>query len=107
MQPALRHATQHNPAQRFCLWLLAAMAILLVVSVLEAGHIHGAFAQEDTHCTLCQHSVALDQTLAPSTSFVLPRTLSALIFAHCLCIILNANAYFARIRAPPLKIYRR
>jgi hypothetical protein len=94
----IRHFTQ-----RLRLWLIAAAAVLLVTSVLEAGHAHGVFSDVDEHCAICQHSVALDKTLVTSTPFIAPLLLAVFAFTFFTRIAPNLNHRFAQIRAPPVK----
>ena len=91
---------------RLRFWITAAAAILLLMSVLEAGHAHGVFTTQDDHCVLCQHSVALEKTLlqthAISISFLLNFFGFAVIFLH----FSDTTFSFAQIRAPPVNLHR-
>jgi hypothetical protein len=91
----IRNSTHH-----LRLWLIAAIAVLVFTSIIEAGHIHGTFAETDNHCALCQHSASLDKALTTNTNFVAPLFLtlfSVLVLTHFAATL----AYrFAPIRAP-------
>jgi hypothetical protein len=89
------------------LWLIAAAAVLLLTSVLEAGHVHGIFTQTDDQCTLCQHSVSLDKTLSTSTQIIIPLLLATLAFGLIQSFIPTLEAHFALIRAPPRSLHTR
>lgn len=96
MTDFFRHFTR-----RYRAWLIAVAAILLVISILEAGHAHGVFAPEDDHCTLCQHSFALGKTLLCSTGFILPLLLGIVTYISYIRFTPSLNHHFAAIRAPP------
>ena len=87
------------------LWLLAAAAMLLLTSVIEAGHVHGVFTQTDDQCALCQHSVSLDKTLGTPTQIIIPLLLTALAIGLIQSFIPTLEAHFAPIRAPPLSLH--
>jgi len=88
------------------LWLIAAAAILLITSMLEAGHVHGVFVGVDEHCTLCQHSVALDKFLTDQIHLVAPLLLAVLAFTLHVRTAYRRLIHFALIRAPPLALHR-
>lgn len=83
------------------LWLLAAAAMLLLTSIIEAGHIHGTFVDTDDHCILCQHSTALDKTLATANAIVIPLLLAIFVPALLAGFSPSITRHFALIRAPP------
>jgi hypothetical protein len=86
------------------LWLNAVVAVLLLTSVLEAGHVHGVFTATDDNCTLCQHSIVLDK--APTTiSIVFPLLLVVFATRHVESLIARFNIHPAHIRAPPAHLH--
>ena len=89
------------------LWLLAAGAVLLLTSVLEAGHVHGVFSANDDTCTLCQHSVALGKALNSITSIVIPVQLAVFVISRIESISSHSNIHPAHIRAPPAQLHIR
>jgi len=89
------------------LWLLAAGAILLLTSILEAGHVHGVFSATDDSCTLCQHSVALDKALNSITSIIIPVLLAVFVTSRIESIISHSNTHPTHIRAPPAQFHIR
>ncbi len=97
--------TRHS-IHRLRLWLIAAAAILLITSVLEAGHVHGIFAEADAHCTLCQQSVALDKFLSNDIYVVAPLLLSLFTLTLHTRITSRGCIHFALIRAPPIALHR-
>ena len=54
----IRHSTQ-----KLRIWLTAAAIVLLLTSVLEAGHGHGVFVPADDTCAICQQFVSVDKIL--------------------------------------------
>jgi hypothetical protein len=96
MSTFIRQSTKH-----LRLWLLAAAAMLLLTSIIEAGHIHGTFVDTDDHCVLCQHSTALDKTLATANVFVIPSLLAIFVPALLAIFTPGIARRFAPIRAPP------
>lgn len=98
----IRHSHKH-----LRLWLLAAAAVLLLTTVIEAGHAHGIVSDLNDNCVLCQHSDVLDQQILVGDSF------TPLAFATCLICI--ATLFFTqlkhretfRIRAPPSQLHTR
>jgi hypothetical protein len=94
-------------SQQLRLWLIAAAAVLALTSVLEAGHVHGVFTQADDHCTLCQHSVALDKILNTANVLVIPLLLASFVVSLAESFISTQNVHFARIRAPPAQLHTR
>ncbi|RYY01277.1 MAG: hypothetical protein EOO53_18530 [Gammaproteobacteria bacterium] len=89
------------------LWLIAAAAVLMLTSVLEAGHVHGVFTQVDDNCTLCQHSVALDKILNSTTAIVIPLLLAVFVVSRVEAFISHRNSRFTLIRAPPAQLHTR
>jgi len=102
MSNIIRHSTH-----RFRAWFIVIAAILLVTSILEAGHVHGVFTPEDDHCTLCQHSIALDKTLLSSSSFIVPLLLTTLAYIGYTHFTPALAHRFALIRAPPQQLQHR
>lgn len=95
------HALIRHSTQRCRTWLIALAAILLVTSILEAGHAHGVFSAEEDHCSLCQHAIALDKVLPDSLGFIQPLLLNTLACASYIHFTPGIDHYFALIRAPP------
>lgn len=83
------------------LWLLATAVVLLLTSVIEAGHVHGTLAEANDHCVLCQHSAAMDKAPLDSASLLLPLLVTAFIPALLVSFGYQTSACFALIRAPP------
>lgn len=93
--------------QQLRLWLIAAAAVLALISVLEAGHVHGVFSQTDDHCTLCQHSVALEKILNSASFMVIPVLLASFAISSVERFISIQRSHFALIRAPPTQLHTR
>lgn len=91
--------------QQVRLWLIAASAILLLTSVLEAGHVHGVFTQADDQCTLCQHSVSFDKALNSPALLIIPLLLAAIAISLVESFIPTHHSRFAPIRAPPAQLH--
>lgn len=102
MLTVIRHSIH-----RFRAWLIAIAAILVIASVLEAGHAHGVFTPNDDHCTLCQHAFALDKTLLSSASFIVLLLLAVVTFRDNPNFIPTISHHFALIRAPPQPLQHR
>jgi hypothetical protein len=98
----IRHSTH-----RLRVWLLAAAAILLVTSVIEAGHAHGIFTQVNDNCILCQHSVALDKVLISSAFSSIALLFFVFVFKDLPQFTPTQKHGFALIRAPPASLHRR
>ena len=94
-------------SQKLRLWLIAVAAVVLLTSVLEAGHAHGALTATDDNCTLCQHSVALDKILNSAILTAIPLVLMTFVIGHIKFLISHVNTHPARIRAPPLQLHIR
>jgi|GEM_PF-913384 len=86
---------------RLRLWLLAAAAMLVLTSVIEAGHMHGVFTEVDDHCVLCQHSASLDKTPLTQASIALPTLIMVLGVVLLLHTVYCQQHSFTPIRAPP------
>jgi hypothetical protein len=88
-------------------WLMAAAAVLLLTSILEAGHGHGVFVPADDTCAICQQVIGLDKTLI---SQLVP---ALLLLVTVLALSLSVSASpriatpFAHIRAPPTQLHSR
>ena len=88
-------------------WLMAAAAVLLLTSVLEAGHGHGVFVPADDACAICQQVIGLDKTLISQQAPLL------LVLVAVLALNLSISASpliatpFAHIRAPPTQLHSR
>lgn len=93
----IRHSTR-----RYRAWLIALAAILLLTSILEAGHNHGTLAPEDTHCALCQYAFHLDKLPASDMGFILPLLLAVVIHISRPGFNPSLDHCFAAIRAPPV-----
>jgi hypothetical protein len=102
MLTSIRQSTQ-----QLRLWLIAAVAILALTSILEAGHVHGVFTQTDDQCALCQHSVALDKALTTSAEIIIPLLLAVFTFNFIQVFIPQQQRHIARIRAPPAQLHTR
>lgn len=89
------------------LWLIAAAAVLLLTSVLEASHGHGVFVPADDTCAICQHSIGFDKALINHSTPSLPLLIAAAIA----CIVITASPFnpapFTQIRAPPTPLHNR
>jgi hypothetical protein len=96
----IRHSTH-----RLRFWLLAAAAILLITSVIEASHVHGIFSQADDNCILCQHTVALDKVLVGAALINECLLFSVLAFTVLNHFTPRLKQHFALIRAPPVISY--
>jgi hypothetical protein len=83
------------------LWLTAAAAILALMSVLEAGHVHGVVSGADDHCTLCQQSVALDKILTNTNLIFITAIVTTFAVKLAVVFLPRHHAHFALIRAPP------
>src|SRR6478735_1496868 len=83
------------------LWLLAAAAVLLFTSIIEAGHIHGTFVDTDDTCVLCQHSTTLDEVLISTNVVVILFLLATFTSALSAGFTPGITRPFALIRAPP------
>jgi hypothetical protein len=87
--------------RRLRLWLIAAAAILLFTSILEASHVHGIFTSVDDDCILCQHSVALDKLFSSPTIIALALVITAVVFSLVIQFVPSTQYRFSCIRAPP------
>lgn len=96
MFTAIRHSTR-----RYRAWFITLAAILLVTTILEAGHAHGVFAAEDDHCALCQHAFAQNKILTDSPDFIFPLVLCILVGLIYNQLIPATKLQLASIRAPP------
>jgi hypothetical protein len=94
-----------QPTRSLRLWLIAAAAVLLLTSVLEAGHVHGVFSPTDDQCALCQHSVSLDNPLSTPAQIIIPLLATMLVLGPIESFIPSLNAHFALIRAPPKSLH--
>jgi hypothetical protein len=92
---------------RLRLWLIATAAVLLLTSILEAGHGHGVFSASDDNCILCQHSVALDKTLSQAISIVVPVLLMVFAISRTDPFIPATSIRATHIRAPPAQLHTR
>ena len=87
---------------RIRLWLLAAAAVLLLTSVIEAGHAHGLVTEANDHCVLCQHSDILAQLPLTANDLPLPSLLEVALVSLIVCLTLPAVRSNTPIRAPPV-----
>ncbi|MET0355347.1 MAG: hypothetical protein ABW044_01150 [Cellvibrio sp.] len=87
------------------LWLVATAAVLLLASILEAGHAHGTFTAPDDNCALCQHPVALDKVLAGATMLFIALLLVACVGNPTTAFISSVNINPTQIRAPPTQLH--
>lgn len=98
----IRHSTQ-----KLRIWLTAAAIVLLLTSVLEAGHGHGVFVPADDTCAICQQFVSVDKILFSQQA---PLVLMlAILVASALSIpaIPRITTPFSHIRAPPTQLHSR
>jgi len=87
-------------------WLMAAAAILVLTSVLEASHVHDVFTPVvDDHCALCQHPVVLDKILNTTALLLLPTLLAVYVISQIAAFVPTHNFCFALIRAPPAPLH--
>lgn len=88
-------------------WLIASAAVLLLTSILEAGHGHGVFVPADDTCAICQQVIGLDKTLISQ----LVPVLFLLVAAQILSLSISASPLiatpFTHIRAPPTQLHSR
>ncbi|RYY73720.1 MAG: hypothetical protein EOO52_17075 [Gammaproteobacteria bacterium] len=93
--------------KRLRLWLVTAAVVLLLTSILEAGHGHGVFTAPDDNCILCQHSVALDKILTQSVLIVIPLLLLVFASSYRDLLIPQLKVCSTHIRAPPVQLHAR
>lgn len=97
----------HRLTQKIRPWLLAAAAIFALVSVLEAGHVHGVFSQADDQCTLCQHSFTLDKAANSPTYALFAVLLATVVILFIPQFRSYSTLERALIRAPPAQFHTR
>ncbi len=88
-------------------WLIAAAAVLLLSSVLEAGHGHGVFTPADDACAICQQVSSLDKTLIGQPAPALLLLVSALALSFNISASPRITTPFTHIRAPPTQLHSR
>ncbi|HOY22535.1 MAG TPA: hypothetical protein PK002_05240 [Cellvibrio sp.] len=98
-----RFIRQSTPKLR--LWLIAAAAVLLLTSVLEAGHGHGVFVPADDTCAICQQVSGLDKTLFSKLAPVLIVLAAALPLNFSVSASPHIATPFTHIRAPPTQFH--
>jgi hypothetical protein len=88
-------------------WLMAAAVVLLLTSILEAGHGHGVFVPADDTCAICQQVIGFDKVIFGKLELLL--TLPIIVFVLTFCISTNPRTAtpFAHIRAPPAQLHSR
>jgi hypothetical protein len=82
-------------------WLIAAAAILLLTSVLEAGHGHGVFVPADDNCAICHQVTGLDKALISALAPALFFLIAALSPGFSIFASPRITTPFIHIRAPP------
>ena len=102
MLDLIRHSHKH-----LRLWLIAAAAVLLLTTVIEAGHAHGIVSDLNDNCVLCQHSDVLDQQILVGDTFTPLADVAGLICITTLCFVLHSSCETFRIRAPPTQLHTR
>lgn len=88
-------------------WLIAAAAVLLFTSILEAGHGHGVFVPADDNCAICQQVIGFDKTLLSKLVPVLLLLIAALPLSFSISASPRIPTPFAHIRAPPAQLRSR
>ncbi len=88
-------------------WLLAAAAILLLTSVLEAGHGHGVFVPADDTCAICQQVIGLDKILISQLVPAILLLVTTLALSPSIAASPRIATPFTHIRAPPVPLHRR
>lgn len=88
-------------------WLIAAAAVLLLTSVLEAGHGHGVFVPADDTCAICQQGIGLDKTLINQLVPVPLLLVAVLAISFSIFASPRITTPFAHIRAPPTQLHSR
>jgi hypothetical protein len=86
---------------------MAAAAVLLLTSVLEAGHGHGVFVPADDACAICQQFIGFDKTLISKLVPVLVLLVAALTLTFNISASPRIATPFAHIRAPPTQLHSR
>ena len=88
-------------------WLMAAAVVLLLTSILEAGHGHGVFVPADDTCAICQQVIGFDKVIF--SKLVPQLTLPIIVLVLTFCISTNPRSVtpFAHIRAPPAQLHSR
>jgi hypothetical protein len=88
-------------------WLMAMAAVLLLSSVLEAGHGHGVFVPKDDTCAICQQVIGLDKTLLNTLAPILVLLVAVLTQIVSLSASPSITTPFTHIRAPPAQLLSR
>jgi hypothetical protein len=88
-------------------WLIAAAAVLLLTSVLEAGHVHGVFVPVDDTCAICQQGIGLDKTLINQLVPVPLLLVTVLAISFSIFASPRITTPFTHIRAPPTHLHSR
>ena len=92
---------------RLRLWLIAAVAVLLFTSVLEAAHVHGVFTELNDHCSLCQHTPSLDKSLTNERLSIQLLLTVFIALGFIAGAVPHIYCHFALSRAPPLHLHSR
>jgi hypothetical protein len=98
----IRHSTQTLRAL-----LIAAAAVLLLASVLEAGHGHGVFVPADDTCAICQQAIGIDKTLISQPASALLLLVTVLALGLSILASPRITTPFTHIRAPPIQRHSR
>lgn len=86
---------------------MAAAAVLLLTSVLEAGHGHGVFVPADDTCAICQQVIGLDKTLINQKDLIPVLLVAVLTLSLSISASPRIATPFAHIRAPPTQLHSR
>lgn len=86
---------------------MAAAAVLLLTSVLEAGHGHGVFVPADDTCAICQQVIGFDKALISQLVPVLLLLVAALAPRFGIAANPPIAIPFTHIRAPPTQLHSR
>ena len=82
-------------------WLFAAALVLLLTSIVEAGHVHGVFTPASDHCVLCEHTAAMDKVPLVASAIVILQLTLILVTTGPEIFTPRTQRRFATIRAPP------
>jgi len=88
-------------------WLIAVAAVLLLTSILEAGHGHGVFVPADDTCAICHQVIGFDKALISKLVPLLIVLLAALAFTFSISVSSCIATPFTHIRAPPTQLHNR
>ncbi len=83
-------------------WLLAAIAAVLLLACLEAGHVHSATLEPAGSCLLCQANLSLDKVLPISSHISVVLFLHLTFLGFLPIFVCHCFRYFPPARAPPI-----